>query len=105
VCLFDFRGSGLSAGDYVTYGWREKEDVGAVLEYLGNEFGYEGFVLWGRSMGAATALMYSRNPGRHRILLTIADSSYYDLKQLLLEIGNTQMNIPMFLLRPFLYMV
>lgn len=105
VCLFDFRGSGLSEGSYVSYGYFERHDLHEVIETLRRHDGFDSFVLWGRSMGAATALMYAANPGARRLLLTIADSSYYDFRELLEEIGNTKMGIPMFLVRPLLYML
>ena len=31
---FDFSGCGLSDGEYVTYGWEEKDDLKAVLQHL-----------------------------------------------------------------------
>jgi hypothetical protein len=55
-------------------------------------------------MGAATALMYAANSVKHKILLTIADSSYYNLWELLEEIGNKKIGIPNILLKPMLYM-
>lgn len=54
-------------------------------------------------MGAATALMFTGSPGRHKILLTIADSSYHNLRDLLEEIGCQKMGIPTFILKPLIY--
>ena len=34
VCVFDFRGSGLSTGQYVSYGHHEKVDLKHVLDWL-----------------------------------------------------------------------
>ena len=31
---FDFSGSGLSDGEFVSLGWWEREDLAAVIEYL-----------------------------------------------------------------------
>jgi pimeloyl-ACP methyl ester carboxylesterase len=55
---FDFTGSGLSDGDYVSLGKFEKEDLKCVTEYLGRLGSVSSIVLWGRSMGAVTALLY-----------------------------------------------
>jgi dipeptidyl aminopeptidase/acylaminoacyl peptidase len=54
---FDFTGSGLSDGEYVGLGHHEHEDAIDVVNLLRSQLNFSGFVLWGRSMGAATALM------------------------------------------------
>jgi alpha-beta hydrolase superfamily lysophospholipase len=56
-CVFDFSGCGKSEGEYVTLGLKEKLEVKSVVEFLGREFGCEDFFLWGRSMGAVTAIL------------------------------------------------
>jgi alpha/beta superfamily hydrolase len=33
---FDFSGCGKSEGDYISLGWYEKDDLGAVVKYLRN---------------------------------------------------------------------
>lgn len=104
VCVFDFRGSGLSTGQYVSYGHHEKTDLKHVLDWLVEAYAFESFVLWGRSMGAATALMYAANAVQHKILLTIADSAYINLWELLEEIGTSKIGIPHFLVKPMLYL-
>jgi len=56
-------------------------------------------------MGAATALMYTAEAAvQHKVLLTIADSAYINLWELLEEIGSNKMGIPNFLLKPMLYL-
>mmetsp|Transcript_66257 Transcript_66257/g.91726 ORF Transcript_66257/g.91726 Transcript_66257/m.91726 type:complete len:90 (-) Transcript_66257:455-724(-) len=56
---FDFSGCGNSQGDWVTLGYKERDDLEAVLTHL-KEGGRTSKVgLWGRSMGGATAIMYS----------------------------------------------
>ncbi len=57
MCSFDFAGSGLSDGEYVSLGYYEKDDLAVVVEYLQNVRNVGPIALWGRSMGAATALM------------------------------------------------
>jgi pimeloyl-ACP methyl ester carboxylesterase len=74
---FDFSGSGLSEGEYVSLGHFEKDDLQCVVEYLRGTSKTSGVALWGRSMGAATALMYTaRDPS---IAGMILDSSFADL--------------------------
>lgn len=34
VCLFDFSGSGLSDGEYISLGYYEQDDILAVVKYL-----------------------------------------------------------------------
>lgn len=56
VFSFDFIGSGLSDGEFVTLGHRESEDLECVLDFLGTLSWISGIALHGRSMGACTAL-------------------------------------------------
>lgn len=50
----------MSDGEYVSLGYWEKQDVAAVVEYLRGTGRITTIGLWGRSMGAVTALLYSR---------------------------------------------
>lgn len=59
VAAFDFGGCGLSEGEYVSLGLLEAEDCAAVMGELRRRHGVGPVVLWGRSMGAVTALLYS----------------------------------------------
>jgi len=60
---FDFSGSGKSEGDYVSLGAYEKDDLQCVVEYLRASGNTSTVALWGRSMGAATALLHGeRDP-------------------------------------------
>ncbi|RYH23053.1 hypothetical protein EON65_18345 [archaeon] len=59
----DFAGSGKSEGDYVSLGAFEKDDLQAVIEHLRQSQRVSTIALWGRSMGAATALLHGeRDP-------------------------------------------
>ena len=60
VCSCDFTGSGKSDGEYVSLGYYERYDLECLLLYLQQTYGpYLEIVLWGRSMGASTALMHA----------------------------------------------
>lgn len=58
-CNF-WQGSGLSDGDWVTLGAHEVEDLETAVAHLRKAYPESAIGLWGRSMGAVTALMYSQ---------------------------------------------
>jgi len=83
VFAFYFAGSGQSDGEYVSLGFYEREDLMCVIAHLRNTNVVSTIALWGRSMGAATALMHGdRDPS---IACMILDSSFADLTQLAVE--------------------
>jgi alpha-beta hydrolase superfamily lysophospholipase/tetratricopeptide (TPR) repeat protein len=59
VFAFDFSGSGKSDGEYISLGVFEKFDVETVVTYLASCAHVTSIALWGHSMGAATATMYT----------------------------------------------
>ena len=90
---FDFTGCGLSDGNYVTLGVNELDDAEAVMSFLKDTGEFNAFVLWGRSMGAVTALLYtSKNPGITTAL--ILDSPYYCFKKVVQDVARIKLNIP-----------
>lgn len=75
---FDFSGSGKSEGDYVTMGLYESQDLEEVVNYCSNILKSSKIILWGRSMGAVTAILYSsRFPSK--IQCIILDSPFSNL--------------------------
>lgn len=60
VFCMDFEGSGRSEGNWVTLGANEVEDLTTVINHLRADESTSYIGLWGRSMGAVTALLYSR---------------------------------------------
>lgn len=54
------QGSGLSEGNWVTLGAHEVNDLETVVRHLRGAYPESAIGLWGRSMGAVTALMYSQ---------------------------------------------
>lgn len=60
VLLFDFAGSGRSEGEYITLGMNETRDLKRVLDETRKLIKVRRVVLWGRSMGAVTALMFTK---------------------------------------------
>ena len=68
VVSLDFTGSGKSDGPYVSLGYYERYDLECVLQYLQQTHGNVDIVLWGRSMGASTALMHASQKTQDNIL-------------------------------------
>jgi pimeloyl-ACP methyl ester carboxylesterase len=91
VFAFDFAGSGKSDGEYVSLGYYEREDLSCIVAHLRSTNVVSTIALWGRSMGAATALMFGdRDPS---IACMILDSPFADLSQLaeeMVEKGREQ---------------
>ncbi len=74
--LFDFRRHGDSEGDLTTFGYYEWRDAQAALRHVVDERGEKGpVILWGVSMGAATALLTATEESEYDAV--IAESSYY----------------------------
>lgn len=59
MVAFDFSGSGISEGEHVSLGWYEQHDLATVVSHLRRSNRVGGLFLWGRSMGAVTALLYA----------------------------------------------
>jgi pimeloyl-ACP methyl ester carboxylesterase len=75
---FDFAGCGKSEGEYISLGWHERDDVNVIVEYLRKHRKVNTIGLWGRSMGAATALLHAnRDPSIAGLVL---DSAFADLQ-------------------------
>lgn len=81
---FDFRGSGISEGDRVTVGAKEQSDLAAAIAYA-KERSDRPIVLYGVSMGAATALATADETD---VAAVIADSPFSDLR------GYLETNLP-----------
>ena len=70
MCCFDFAGCGKSGGDYISLGWWERDDVAMIVEHLRKRRRVSTIGLWGRSMGAATALLHAdRDPSIAALIL------------------------------------
>jgi len=79
VVAFDFSGSGLSEGQYVSLGAFEKEDLEVVIKHLRQKRALSDVTigLWGRSMGAVTSLLYaSKDPSIAALVLDSPFASF-----------------------------
>jgi alpha/beta superfamily hydrolase len=84
LLLFDFAGSGESDGEYVTLGYNESNDLVNIVNDLKKRFSsIKKIILWGRSMGAVTALMYAKKVKFSKTVKgMIVDSPFSSLKKL-----------------------
>jgi dipeptidyl aminopeptidase/acylaminoacyl peptidase len=99
VFLFDFRRHGDSGGTYCTYGFYEKHDVSAVINYLESrpdvEVGKIG--LFGASMGAAIAIQVAAID--RRITAVIAESGFATLRTIFDDYQKRMIKLPWHYLR------
>lgn len=76
LVALDFAGSGRSEGEFVSLGYYEKDDLKAVIEHLRASGRVSRIALWGRSMGAVTALMHGeRDPSLAAMVRTLSLSA------------------------------
>jgi len=92
----DFAACGHSDGEYISLGWYERDDVLTVIEYLRRENNpnpTSTIALWGRSMGAVSAVFQAaRDPGIAGVVL---DSPFASLEQVAVElVTNAPEQVP-----------
>ncbi len=91
--LIDFRRHGDSEGDLTTFGYYEWRDVQAAVSYAVDEQGEGGpVILWGISMGAATALLAASEISG--VDAVIAESSFYAASETLRSDLNRMFGLP-----------
>ena len=93
--VIDFPGCGLSEGEYISLGYHESDDVGNVIDFLEKLPGVGKIGIWGRSMGAATTMIYAHRDSR--ISAICLDSPFADFSRLAKELTSKQINLPGFL--------
>ena len=77
--------------------YEQDDDVDCAGEYLKKSNKVSKIALWGRSIGAVTAIMYaSRKP--NEISAMVLDSGFYSLKTLIYELVETRANLPQFII-------
>ncbi|MCQ2819620.1 MAG: alpha/beta hydrolase [archaeon] len=95
IFVFDFAGSGLSEGEYISLGHYEKEDVQTVVDFVQKLPGVGNIGLWGRSMGAATSLLYGYTD--NRIKCMVVDSPFAEFRLLAKQLCKNYKSIPFWL--------
>ena len=97
IFAFDFSGCGHSEGEYISLGWHEQDDVECIVNFLRKSNKVSTIGLWGRSMGAVTALMYgSRDLSIAGLVL---DSPFSSLKLLINELAKDRVALPDFIIK------
>lgn len=87
VISFDFSGSGQSEGEWVSMGYYEKDDIRTVIDYIHKYLKTSHIGIWGRSMGAVSALLYS---SQHKTAdFLVLESPFASLRTLCVELVNT----------------
>lgn len=100
---FDFSGCGNSGGEYISLGWWERDDVAMIVEHLRANRRVSTIALWGRSMGAVTALLHAdRDPSIAGLVL---DSPFSNLSKLVNELSYHYTKLPSFLISPVLKLI
>ena len=101
--VFDFPGCGLSEGEYISLGYHESHDVKVIVDFIEKIPGVGAIGLWGRSMGAATTMIYSHKD--NRIKAIVMDSPFADFNILAKELVLKQVKLPNFLIQGALKIV
>lgn len=98
VFCYDSIASGLSEGRYSSLGWHERDVLAVAIKHL-RAGGCGKIGIWGRSMGAATALMHGpRDPA---IAAMVLDSPFSSLPGLLEELA-APLHLPSWISQPIL---
>lgn len=97
VFCLDLSGSGRSEGDYISLGWHEEQDLKVAVDYLRAQDRVSAIGFWGRSMGAATAILRAAHD--HRIGGCVLDSAFGDLSLVAEEVvRGAGFDLPSFLI-------
>ena len=107
VLLPDHRGHGNSQGNYVGWGYDERLDLIAWINYIIRRDPEAEIVIHGVSMGAATVLMATGGPLQDQVKAAISDCSYTTVEQAMKHNLDSRMkkklNIPLTLPFPALF--
>eukprot|EP00929_Paragymnodinium_shiwhaense_P105845 TRINITY_DN70900_c0_g2_i1.p1 TRINITY_DN70900_c0_g2~~TRINITY_DN70900_c0_g2_i1.p1 ORF type:complete len:484 (+),score=114.71 TRINITY_DN70900_c0_g2_i1:90-1541(+) len=104
VFCLDLSGSGLSDGDFISLGYFEQLDLKVALKYLRETCRVPAVGLWGRSMGAATAVL--RSSSDPDIAACVFDSPFSSLPLVAEELVTSRhIPVPSFALRMALSVV
>lgn len=76
----DLRSHGESEGRFTTYGYKEKLDISRLIDTISSQYkNGESIVLWGQSMGAATAMLTMAQDSR--VTAGIVESTFSDFRE------------------------
>ncbi len=81
--LFDNRAHGESEGQFSTYGYKEKEDISAIIDKIKNNNPMSKIGIWGNSLGGAIAIQAIEQD--KRIEFGIIESTFTELNQIVYD--------------------
>lgn len=105
LLLFDFAGCGLSDGEYVSLGYHEKNDLNGIINQTLKNYPVSSLSLWGRSMGAVTAILFCEKYTQYNITSMILDSPFNELATVVKEFASRNFNLPGILLTMAIKMI
>ena len=83
---------GQSEGEYVTLGFKEQDDLEQLINILIRDYNATQISVWGRSMGAVTAVLYAH---RNSMFLTslVLDSPFSDIEVMVKDFIKNFVNL------------
>lgn len=93
VISFDFVGCGNSDQGYLTYGINEANDAEEVLREADKHYNRRKLSVWGRSMGAVTAMIFASKNSKI-ISNVVLDSPFRNLGVTVKKIMKRETNMP-----------
>lgn len=94
ILLPDMRGHGKSDGDYIGMGWHDRLDVVEWIDFLIKEYDSPQIIIYGVSMGGATAMMTAGETLPPNVKCIIEDCGYASVKDEVAYEGKTLLHIP-----------
>lgn len=98
VLVYDQRYHGLSGGKSSTFGFKEKDDLRTIVDYLYRRFGDITLGTHGESLGGATVLMHAAED--ERVNFVVSDCAFSDMTEELTYRLKEDKNLPKF---PIIY--
>lgn len=81
--LIDSRAHGKSEGQFCTYGYKEKDDISSVIDFIKDKNDSIRIGIWGNSMGGAIAIQALEND--NRIKFGIIESTFTNLESIVYD--------------------
>ena len=80
---FDNRAHGFSGGEHCTYGFKEKEDISKIIDFIHSKDPSLKVGIWGNSLGGAIAIQSLEIDSR--ISFGVIESTFTDLSQIVFD--------------------
>lgn len=100
LLLPDMRGQGKSEGSYIGMGWHDRLDVLSWIDWLNEEYENPEIIIYGASMGGATAMMVSGENLPSNVRCIIEDCGYASVRDEVEYEGKTLFHMPYY---PFIW--